>query len=293
MTKPFLKWAGGKTQLLNTIDAALPAGIGTTITKYAEPFVGGGAVLFYLLDKYNITEAYISDVNFELINAYTIIKEQLDELLVMLEKIQEEYCSLSAEHRKEYYYNMRSSFNKLKIKREYSVEKAAYFIALNKTCFNGLYRVNGKGEFNVPSGTYKNPKIYDPENLKEVSKLLQRVTIECANYNESKSFIDANTFVYFDPPYRPLSKTSSFTSYTNIPFNDDEQIELAQYTKQLSDIGAKVMISNSDPKNTDKNDNFFDDLYEEFNIKRISASRMINRDGESRGKISELLITNY
>ena len=293
MTKPFLKWAGGKTQLLNTIDAALPDGIGTSITKYAEPFVGGGAVLFYLLDKYNITEAYISDVNFELINAYVIIKEQLDELLVMLEKMQEEYCSLSTENRKKYYYNMRNTFNKLKVKQEYSVKKAAYFIALNKTCFNGLYRVNKKGEFNVPSGVYKNPKIYDAENLNAVSKLLQKVTIKCGNYNESKTFIDNNTFVYFDPPYRPLSKTSSFTSYTNIPFNDDEQIKLAKYVDYLSGIGAKVMVSNSDPKNTDKNDNFFDDLYKNYQIKRVSASRMINRDGDSRGKINELLITNY
>ena len=173
------------------------------------------------------------------------------------------------------------------------MELAALMIFLNKTCFNGLYRVNGKGEFNVPMGAYKNPLICNEENLMAVSQKLQNVKIVCGDYKESASFIDDETFVYFDPPYRPLNKTSNFTSYTEQLFDDNKQLELAKFVQELDNKGALIVISNSDPKNTDESDNFFDDAYSKQNIHRVSATRMINRNSDARGKINELLISNF
>ena len=166
-------------------------------------------------------------------------------------------------------------------------------IFLNRTCFNGLFRVNRKGEFNVPMGNYKNPVICDTKNLTAVSEKLKNVEIVCGDYRDSENFIDENTFVYFDPPYRPLTKTASFTAYTEGLFNDDNQKELAAYVAKINNKGAKVVVSNSDPKNTDSDDNFFDNIYRERNIKRVSAKRMINCQGQSRGEVKELLISNY
>lgn len=292
--RPFLKWAGGKGQLLREIEKYYPFE-NRKITKYAEPFVGGGAVLFDILSKYDLEELYISDINAELINTYRIIRDDIDELNAMLQAMQSEFVPMDTDNRKSYYMAKRERFNNLKINGNESIniEKAALMIFLNKTCFNGLFRVNRKGFFNVPMGAYKNPMICDEKNLRAVSRKLQKVTIVCGDYRISKDFIDEKTFVYFDPPYRPLTDTANFTAYTENLFNDDSQIELANFVDELNKKGAKIVVSNSDPKNSNTDDNFFDDIYSAHKIKRVEATRMINCNGESRGKIKELLISNY
>ena len=237
---------------------------------------------------------YISDKNLELINTYKSIRDNVDILIKSLKEMEEQYIPLNNEDRKIYYYEKREEYNSLKINSEVNnIEKAILFIFLNKTCFNGLYRVNKKGKFNVPMGAYKKPKICDEENLKNVSLTLRNVKIVYADYRESEKFIDDKTFVYIDPPYRPLNITSSFTSYTENDFNDKEQIELAEYINVLNKKGAKIVISNSDPKNNDIDDNFFDKLYKNYNINRVKATRMLNSNASLRGAINELLITNY
>lgn len=291
--KPFLKWAGGKGQLIKKIEQYYPFTKDATITKYAEPFVGGGAVLFDILNKFKLQEVYISDINAELINTYTIIRDDIDALLDVLGRFESNYLTLDNDNRKEAYLIKRTRFNELKSKKEDGVELAALMIFLNKTCFNGLYRVNRKGGYNVPMGAYKNPLICDEHNLRAVSKKIQNVKIVCSDYKESGEFIDSKTFVYLDPPYRPLTPTANFTSYTEGMFDDKNQIELAKFIQELDQKGAKIVASNSDPKNTNKDDNFFDDAYAKQNIKRVSAMRMINRNSGKRGKINELLISNF
>jgi DNA adenine methylase len=207
--------------------------------------------------------------------------------------MQTEYLKADEETRKAYYYKKRDRFNTLRIKGEEKLEISALFIFLNRTCFNGLYRVNAKGGYNVPMGSYKKPVICDAANLKAASASIKGVQIVCGDYQHSRSFIDNKTFAYFDPPYRPLSQTSSFTSYTQDGFGDREQAELARYMDELSEKGACVVASNSDPKNTNNNDEFFDMLYSKHTIYRISANRMINSSATGRGKITELLITSY
>lgn len=292
--KPFLKWAGGKGQLLYEIEKYYPFADGK-ITKYAEPFVGGGAVLFDILSKYDLEDVYISDINAELINTYRIIRDDIDELVVLLSVMQNEFVTMDTEHRKNYYMAKRERFNDLKVNSNESVdiEKAALMIFLNKTCFNGLYRVNKKGLFNVPMGSYRNPMICDEENLRAVSEKLQNVKIVYGDYRESADFIDSDTFVYFDPPYRPITDTASFTAYTENLFNDEEQIELAGFVDDMHKKGAKIVISNSDPKNSNTEDDFFDNIYSSHKIKRVEATRMINCNSEARGKIKELLISNF
>ena len=237
---------------------------------------------------------YISDINSDLINTYRTIRDNIDSLVSMLSVMQSEFVPMDTEHRKVYYLTKRERFNDLKINGSESVniEKAALMIFLNKTCFNGLFRVNKKGLFNVPMGSYKNPAICDEMNLRAVSEKLQRVTIVCGDYRKSADFIDKNTFVYFDPPYRPITDTSSFTAYTDKIFNDKEQIELARYVGEMNQKGARIAVSNSDPKNVNSEDTFFDELYKAYQIKRVSATRMINSKADNRGKINELLICN-
>lgn len=294
MAKPFLKWAGGKSQLLNEIEMYYPFE-DNQVTKYAEPFVGGGAVLFDVLGRYKVSEVYISDINAELINTYCSIRDHSGDIINLLKKYQAEYIPLEAVARKEYYNIQRMKFNKLKLNNAAfeNIEKAALMIFLNKTCFNGLYRVNKKGLFNVPMGAYKNPLICDEMNLRSAAEALQNVTIVCGDYREASAFIDRHTFVYFDPPYRPLTGTSSFTAYTEQLFNDEAQIELAKFVDAMDCRGAKIVVSNSDPKNVNREDNFFDSIYAAHNIKRVQASRMINSDSKARGKIKELLISNF
>lgn len=292
--KPFLKWAGGKGQLLSEIEKYYPFADGK-VTKYAEPFVGGGAVLFDILSEYDLKEVYISDINAELTNTYCIIRDDIDSLVEILYAMQSEFIPLDTDNRKTYYTEKRERFNDLKINGDESIniEKAALMIFLNKTCFNGLYRVNKKGRFNVPMGSYKNPMICDENNLRAVSEKLQDVTIVCGDYRKSASFIDKNTFVYFDPPYRPITDTASFTAYTENLFNDEEQIELADFVELMHSKGAKVVVSNSDPKNSNTEDDFFDNIYSSCKIKRVEANRMINCNSEARGKVKELLISNF
>ena len=202
--------------------------------------------------------------------------------------------SIEKEARKEYFYNIRKQYNSYKLnKDEKSLQKAVEFIFLNRTCFNGLYRVNKNGDFNVPMGNYKNPTICDEENLIALSELIKNVEFQCKDYTTSQNYIKKNTFVYFDPPYRPLNITSGFTSYTKEDFNDEDQKELALFYKELSNNNVKVMLSNSNPKNTNKEDCFFDNIYKGFNINEVYAKRMINANSNGRGEISELLITNY
>ncbi len=292
--KPFLKWAGGKGQLLAEIEKHYPFENGK-ITKYAEPFVGGGAVLFDILNKYDVEEVYIGDINAELINTYQIVRDDVEELIAVLMVMQSEFAPMDTEHRKKYYMSIRERFNDLKVNGNegVNIEKAALTIFLNKTCFNGLFRVNKRGLFNVPMGAYKNPMICDEENLRAVSEKLQNVKIVCGDYRESADFIDEKTFVYFDPPYRPITDTARFTAYTENLFNDEEQIELAKFADEMHTKGAKIVISNSDPKNFNTEDDFFDNLYSSYKIRRVEATRMINCNSEARGKIKELLISNF
>ena len=291
--RPFLKWAGGKSQLLPEIRRVYPEGLGTTITRYAEPFLGGGAVLLDILSTYRLEAVYASDTNGELINAYCCVRDRLEELLERLHRLEEDYLSLDSQARKDFYYRIRAQFNAGERGNKEDAERAALLLFLNRTCFNGLYRVNARGEFNVPAGAYKNPTICDADNLRRVSGLLQRVELVCAPYTQVGEFADERTFLYADPPYRPLNQTSSFTAYTKNSFGDQEQRELAVFLQKLARRGVKVAASNSDPHNTDPQDNFFDELYAGCTLRRIAASRMINSDAAARGKVSELLITTY
>ena len=291
--RPFLKWAGGKSQLLPEIRKVYPEGLGTTITRYAEPFLGGGAVLLDILSTYRLDAVYASDTNGELINAYCCVRDRLEELLERLHRLEEDYLSLDSQGRKDFYYRIRAQFNEGERGNKEDAERAALLLFLNRTCFNGLYRVNARGEFNVPAGAYKNPTICDEDNLRRVSGLLQGVELVCAPYTQVEEFADERTFLYADPPYRPLNQTSSFTAYTKNSFGDQEQRELAVFLKKLAQRGVKVAASNSDPHNTDPQDNFFDELYAGCTLRRIAASRMINSDAAARGKVSELLITTY
>ena len=291
--KPFLKWAGGKGQLLKEIEQYYPFGNG--ITKYAEPFVGGGAVLFDILNHYELEAVYMSDINAELINAYRMISNRIDEVVELLSTMQNEYVPMEERNRKIYYLAKRSQFNDLKIScdEKINIEKAALMIFLNKTCFNGLYRVNRKGQFNVPIGAYKNPLICDETNLRVISEKLKKMIMVCGDYRKSADFIDQNTFVYIDPPYRPLTNTANFTAYTENAFNDKEQIKLAQFVGEMDQKKARIVVSNSEPKNSDLEDDFFENIYSFCNIKRVEATRMINSNSKARGKIKELLISNF
>lgn len=293
--KPFVKWAGGKGSLIPQLRNFYPFELeNETINKYVEPFVGGGAVLINILQKYDIKEAYAFDINIDLINCYNVIKTNVEDLINELIIKENEFLKIGDEERQKYFYNIRKEYNSYKIKEnELNIKRATEFIFLNRTCFNGLYRVNKNGEFNVPCGKYKNPKICDSKNLRNLSYLIRNVVFQYGDYKESEKYIDNNTFVYFDPPYRPLSITSGFTSYTKEDFNDENQKELANYFKELNEKKAKLMLSNSNPKNTNRNDNFFEEIYKGFNINEISAKRMINANAKGRGEISELLITNY
>lgn len=289
--RPFVKWVGGKTQLLDEVKKSLPRDFSTRqhIT-YVEPFVGGGAVLFKLLQEYpNIERAIINDINEELICTYRIIKENVEVLIERLSVIQSEYLPLSSDDRKSYFIAKRSLFNTKKIT---PLETAALFIFLNRTCFNGLYRVNSKGEFNVPHGKYVNPRICDADNLRACSQVLQKVEILCGDFAETGRYAGPDTLYYFDPPYKPITETSSFTSYTRGGFDDQEQIRLRDFCDRISAAKSSFIASNSDPRNTNSEENFFDNIYNNFFIRRVSATRMINSDASGRGSISEIMISN-
>lgn len=289
--KPFVKWVGGKTQLLEDIKKALPRDLSQRKdVTYVEPFVGGGAVLFWILQEYpNITRAIINDINAELICTYRVVKNNVEDLIAELRKLQTKYIPLDDKARKEYYMVQRTRFNEAKIT---DLETAALFIFLNRTCFNGLYRVNSKGKFNVPHGRYSNPKICNEETLRADSALLQKVEILCGDFAQTGRYAGENVLYYFDPPYRPLTDTSAFTSYSKEGFDDAEQERLRDFCGQIAEKKSLFIASNSDPQNVNTEDNFFDFLYRMFSIKRVSAARMINSNGDGRGAVSEIIISN-
>ncbi len=293
IAKPFIKWVGGKGKLIPTLTTLLPSNLEKLeALTYIEPFIGGGAMLFFMLQNYpNIERAIINDLNPNLIKAYNTIKESPESLINALNTIQKEYLNITEEEkRKEFYLNARKHFNNGNLS---NVESTMYLIFLNKTCFNGLYRVNSKGEFNVPFGKYKNPTICDAKTIYADSELLQKVEIRCGDFEETEQYISENTFIYFDPPYRPLDATSSFNSYAKEAFNDEEQIRLKRYFDRLSEKRCLMMLSNSDCKGRNPEDTFFDDLYKDYIIERVYASRSVNANPEKRGKLTELLIRNY
>ena len=298
--RPFLKWAGGKTQLLGEFEKRLPAELKNgRITKYVEPFIGGGAVFFSLSQSFSFEHSYLSDANEELVLTYRVIKKSVNKLIGELEILESDYLSKGEKERELFYYDVRDSFNKelpeIDFKR-YSPEwvgRAARIIFLNRTCYNGLFRLNQSGMFNVPFGKYKNPAILNGDNLKAVSSVLKTTSIISGDFTACRKFVDDRTFVYFDPPYRPLNRTSSFTSYSKHGFSDRDQVRLAEFFRKLDGKGAKIMLSNSDPVNENPRDTFFEDHYPGYTIEHVPAKRMINCNGAGRGDISELIVTNY
>ena len=300
LAHPFLKWAGGKTQLLRQLSGRLPPEIKNgELANYVEPFVGGGAVFFYLNQRFPFNQSSIFDANEELILSYRVIKKSTKKLIYALESLESAYYSKSHEDRERLYYYVRDSFNKKKPEINFHkadsewVMRAAQSIFLNRTCYNGLFRVNRMGEFNVPYGRYKNPQILNKDNLNDVAKLLKTTKIILGDFTKCKKFVDHKTFVYLDPPYRPLNDTSSFTAYSKAGFVDKDQERLAGFFKELDEKGAKIMLSNSDPRNENSDDCFFDELYADYTIERVPARRIINCNGSHRGEINELIITNY
>ncbi len=290
--KPFLKWAGGKTQLITYIEKALPPEIFRKKFTYIEPFVGSGAILFWMLNNFpSMEKAVINDINADLINAYKTIASKPNELLAILEILQNEFHSLEndTEAKKEYYYQKRDLYNK---RLEEQCGQAALFIFLNRTCFNGLYRVNRKNEFNVPMGRYKRPAICDRENILAVSRALKKVVILCGDFERTVDFAEENTLFYFDPPYKPLNETSSFNSYAKDEFNDAEQIRLRDFCVKLDTLNHNWILSNSDANVNSSGVSFFDHLYDGFTILRVQARRSINSNPEKRGALKELLISN-
>jgi DNA adenine methylase len=267
--RPFLKWAGGKRQLVNQIDHFLP----DSFDLYIEPFVGAGALFFYIKPK----NAILIDNNPVLINVYQVIKNNLDELIDLLKQHKNE---------EEYYYSIRDVDRSVTFKNWTKIQRASRMIYLNRCCYNGLYRVNSKGQFNVPFGRYKNPNFCDEENLIAVRKNLQNAKILLASYEVCLKYANKNTFVYLDPPYFPISNTSNFTSYTKDAFSAEDQSNLKKIIDKLNKLGSKIMLSNSYC-------DFILELYSNYNINIIKARRAINSNPNKRGKIKEVLITNY
>ena len=296
--RPFLKWAGGKRQLLSEIEGRLPENLEDYDT-YVEPFIGGGAVMFHLLHNHNFERVIALDINAELILCYKNLQTDVEKVIAELKKLQDHYPSHKEhEERKAFFYGVRDEWNAsvgdvLSLNISNQIKRTAQTIFLNRTCFNGLFRVNSKGHFNVPIGGYKNPKILDEGNLRNVSKYIERVEFHHSDYKGAKDYLGKRTLVYFDPPYRPLTTSSSFTAYAKSGFNDENQVELAKFCRILHDLSVSFILSNSDPKNADANDDFFDMLYKEFKIDRVDANRAINSKSSGRGKISEILVRNY
>ena len=291
--RPFIKWVGGKGQLLSTFEHMLPESLSEMENlTYIEPFVGGGAMLFYMLQKFgNIQRAVINDVNTDLITAYNVVKRKPEALIQALSALQQMYYNLSEEgQRKEFFLSMREKFNS---KSTDDITSTVLLIFLNRTCFNGLYRVNAKGLFNVPFGKYKNPTICDKENILNVSRLLQKVEILSGDFEQTEQYVTRQRFVYFDPPYRPLDATSCFNSYSKEAFDDAEQIRLKCYFDRLTEKHCLLMLSNSDGRGRNPNNLFFDRLYANYHIERVYATRSVNANPKKRGKLTELLIRNY
>jgi DNA adenine methylase len=292
--KPFLKWAGGKSQLIPDILALIQQrSTRWQEFTYVEPFVGAGAILFAVLATFpNLKKVVINDVNPILTDAYRIIQTRPFELIDRLKAIQEEYYALgSLEIQKEYFFQTRDRFNTLDF--EDKLTKTVLLIFLNRTCFNGLYRENSQGLFNVPFGKYKRPLICNEENLFVVHHALQKVEILQGDFSQTLSHASGDTLFYFDPPYKPIKETSAFTSYVKYNFSDSEQIRLKELCDRLHELGHSFIVSNSDVKNFDPENNFFDDLYQDYFIKRVKAKRNINSKADERGEVFELLISDF
>ncbi len=285
--KPFVKWAGGKRQLLPEIDRLIPFQLlNGGDMGYAEPFVGGGAVLYHLLQKCSISpKIIVNDLNSRLICAYRCVRDNVEGVIERLRVLSEQYFALEEIERKSFYLQQRAIFNAGELLDE---EQTALLIFLNRTCFNGLYRENSKGSFNVPFGKYKNPQICTPEVLYATSQALQGVEMVCGDFTEILDHINGQTFFYLDPPYKPISKTSSFNAYTKVPFEDKEQVRLRDFCTELHRRGHYFVLSNSDPGN-----GFFDELYAGFKIERVQAKRCVNANPTKRGTLNELLISNF
>ena len=291
--KPFVKWVGGKSQLIEQLEALLPADFDRwENVTYIEPFVGGGAMLFYMLQAHpNIKSAIINDINEDLTTCYKVVKETPDALVKSLQQIQKEYYALDREDaRKQFFMLMRDNFNKKQLN---PVDNTTLFFFLNRTCFNGLYRVNKAGMFNVPFGRYETPTICDPVTIYADSEILQNVKILTGDYQQTLQWAHGSTLFYFDPPYRPLSNTSSFNDYAKEAFNDLAQERLKDFCDQVELAGYKFMLSNSDCYNTPVKDRFFEDLYLAYVIDRVWASRSVNANPQKRGKLTEILVHNY
>ena len=291
--KPFIKWVGGKSQLIEQLEAQLPADFDNwENVTYIDPFVGGGAMLFYMLQRYpNINHAIINDINSDLATCYRTVRDTPEQLISSLKDIEKAYLALETEDgRKDFFMAVRERYNEKNLD---PIENTTKFFFLNRTCFNGLYRVNKKGLFNVPFGKYANPTICDPETIRKDSELLQRVEILNGDFEATFEYAHGNTFFYFDPPYRPLSDTSSFNDYAKEAFNDDAQIRLKEYCDRIHEAGFRFMLSNSDCKGKNEEDNFFDVLYQAYQIERVWASRNINSNPNKRGKLTEILVHNY
>jgi DNA adenine methylase len=298
--KPFLKWAGGKSQLLGQLETYFPPElVGGQIRCYIEPFIGSGAVFFHITQKYPVDTCIVSDINPELILVYRTVQNSVEDLIEAVAEIEGHYLHLSEMNRKDYYYTMRDRYNHQRREIDFNlfswfwIERTALFIFLNRTGYNGLFRLNSSGEFNVPFGRYENPRLLDAKNLRRVAQLLQNVNIQYGDFEAVEISVGADTLVYFDPPYRPISGTARFTSYSKDNFGDREQLRLADFYRHLDARGAKLMLSNSDPNNEDPQDDFFSRAYEGFRIERLRARRNINSQSRKRGPISELLILNY
>jgi len=291
--KPFIKWVGGKNQLIEQLEAQLPADFGNwDNVTYIEPFVGGGAMLFYMLQRYpNIQRAIINDINTDLITCYRTVRDTPELLIKSLKDIEKHYLDIkSEEERKNFFLSSRNRYNEKNLD---PIENTTLFFFLNRTCFNGLYRVNKKGLFNVPFGKYANPTICDPETIRMDSKLLKRVEILNGDFEVTLGYALGKTLFYFDPPYRPLNDTSSFNDYTKEAFNDNAQIRLKKFCDIINEAGFYFMLSNSDCKSKNESDNFFDALYQAYHIERVWASRSINSNPNKRGKLTEILVHNY
>ncbi len=291
--KPFIKWVGGKGQLLEQLEALLPADFDNwNNATYIEPFVGGGAMLFHMLQKHrNIRHAVINDINHDLIVCYQTVRDNVEQLIPSLQDIEKRYYALTdMEAKREMYMEVRSRYNEKNLD---PIENTTLFFFLNRTCFNGLYRVNRKGLFNVPCGKYLTPQICDEATLRADNELLQRVEILEGDFEQTIDFAQEQTLFYFDPPYRPLSDTSSFNDYTKDAFNDDSQVRLKEYCDSVNERGYSFMLSNSDCKGKNEEDNFFDVLYGAYQIDRVMASRNVNANAAKRGKITEILVHNY
>ena len=281
--KPFLKWVGGKTKLLSEIEKNLPETLIKKSFNYVEPFLGGGAVFFHLIQKFNIEKAYLNDINDKLIDVYKDVRDKNTDLIQKLKKLESDYYGSS--DKKSFFLDQRERFNSLKK----STQKSALFIFLNKTGFNGMYRENSKGEYNIPFGQMKEPLICDKDLLVKVSKVLSEKEVVFSSKGFEKVLITSkNSFYYIDPPYRPISKTSSFTDYTKSNFNDKTQHSLKEYCDKIDNHQALFLQSNSH-----SNDGFFEKLYKNRKINKLEVTRTISADGNKRKKVVEILIKNY